>query len=680
MAVPGLGWKAARARIARLASLRADQRGTVAIQTLIFSILLFGSTGLVLDAGRLYAAHSQMQAFADQIALAAANELDGRDDAIERARLAVFGPAGAPLIEKAGIEVGRFQVAAVDFYPGISPSDRLQNDMAEAFPPGARLARATEEGTTFDTGDPVAAAKAATVALVSVGEKRLASVVARVAALVLDLGGAAAEPGPDAELSALSDGLGIAATAAAALERRSCAALSTLALCNPWEDVSDSPLSTPRHDPAWSLRGRSLMTFAPNFSARGLAEAPQVAPNTASALPWDVTNQLFRLTAPAADAAGLCTPGYLLALAGEDAGSEGAPDYAAARDRCLMARAHPETMCWGPGAPLTVAPADGDLVARALNTAFDNWLPPFDQALAADVPVGATGLTRAQFFEPDQLATTAYESADRHGPDPETQPQQDGIPDYEGPAGPYDTVPLPGFGPLDGVHGPGPGTGIGHDPCHDGTVARYAGGAGADPACALDFIGDYHEGGAAGAGAVRSRLEHYWSSMYRDPGTLPPGVTTWYELYRLEKNSFAALDTDPGNSHIREYSPANAARLGLSSTTDQYVKHAPDEYTTASGDAPLMNPGYERRRIRSAMVNCAATVARGPDATGGYRVDPDDLWIVDVYLPAPPGIFCGPGTIGCPLEAAIETRLFVEMVDDVTERSDHRRYVARLVR
>ncbi len=468
----------------------------------------------------------------------------------------------------------------------------------------------------------------------------------------------------------------IAAIAAASLERRSCAALSTLVLCNPWEGMAQSPLSVPKDDPAWSLPGRSLMTFAPNFTARGLTAAPQTSPNTASIYPWDLGNQLFRLTGPVADSAGICTPGYLLALATEDAGSEDAADYLAARDRCLMARAHAETVCWGPGAPLTIAPADGDSVVRALDTAFDIWLPPFDQALSADVPVGATGLTLAQFFEPDQLATTTYESADRHGPDPATQPQQDGIPDYEDPVGRYATVPVPDFAPLEPVHGPG----IGYDPCHDGTTARYAGGA-AGPACTLDFVGDYHEGGSDGASTVRAALEHYWSTMYGlDPGTLPGGVTTWYELYRVEKELFAALDTDDDNTQVIEWSDANAARYGLSSTTEKYVKQAPDEYTTATGNDVLLNAGYERRRLRSAMVNCRATVAGGTDGSGMYRVDPDDLRITDVYLPAPPGIFCGEGTIGCALENAVETRLFAELIDDVTERADNRRYVARLVR
>lgn len=670
----------------RAAPFRRDERGTVAIQTLIFSVLLFGTTGLVLDAGRVYATHSQMQAYADQMALAAANELDGRDDAIERATRAVFGADGMTYLAKAGLEVGSFEVASLDFYPGISPSSRPQNDMTEAFPPDALLARATGDpgggagATTFPGGDPLAAAGDATVAVVSVGEKRVRSAIARLSASVVRIASAAG--GADGEVFAPD--LGIAAISAASLERRNCAALSALVLCNPWERLAESPLAVPKDDPAWSLRGRSLTTFAPAFSARRLAEAPQTTPNTASIYPWDVTNQLFRLASPVADSAGLCTPAYLLALATEDAGAPTAPDYLAARDRCLMARAHPETVCWGPGVPLTIAPVDGDVVARSLNTVFDNWMPPFDSVLDADVALGGTGLTRSQFFEPDRLATTPYESADRHGPDPATEPQQDGLPDYG--VAPntddfrqfYDTVPMPGFAALEPVHD----AGVGYDPCHDGTYARYAGG-GAGDACTLDFVGDYHEGGAAGAGAVRAALEHYWSTMYGlDPGTLPGGVTTWYELYRVEKDLFAGLDPVAPNSRIVEYSDDNAARLGIDPADKDlpYVKHEADEYLTASGTGALLNAGYERRRLRSAMVNCAATVAEGAGGSGEYRVDPDDLRILDVYLPAPPGIFCGPGTIGCALEDAVETRLFVELVDDVTERSEHRRYVAQLIR
>ncbi len=289
---------------------------------------------------------------------------------------------------------------------------------------------------------------------------------------------------------------------------------------------------------------------------------------------------------------------------------------------------------------------------------------------------------RTQYFEPDALATTTYESADRHGLDPDTQPQQDGIPDYNVPPNIdafrplYDTVPMPGFAALEPVHA----AGVGYDPCHDATYDKYAG-TGGGGACTQDFVGDYHEGGAAGAGAVRAALEHYWSTMYDlEPDTLPGWVTTWYKLYVYEREMFGALDTDDTNSRIVQFSDANVARYGLGSPDEEYVKHGPDEYLNVSGNGGLLNPGYERRRLQSAMVNCQATVADGPDGPGGYAVDPDDVRLVDLYLPAPPGTFCGPGTVGCDLDAARETRLYVELIDDVTELLDHRRYVAQLVR
>ncbi len=461
--LPGLGRNGARPRFRRVAAaFRRDEHGSVAIQSIIFSMLLFGSAGLVLDTGRVYIAHSQMQAFADQMAIAAANELDGHDDALERSTAAVFGIEGRSFLAKAGIEVGGFKVASLEFFSGTQASGLPQNNMAGAYPPEAKLAEAVDGKLDVTDGDAVEAANDATVAVVNVTEKEVQSAVAHMAATVTKIAVATGIAGKDDELFAT--GFRIAATAAASMERRSCAALSTLVLCNPWEDASDSPLLVPKDDPAWSVPGRSLAYFAPNFAARGAPETPQVTPNTASIFPWSLRNQLFRLTSPTANSAGLCSADYLLALASEDASGDGAPDYLAARDRCLMARAHAETVCWGPGAPMVIAPADGDMVTRALNIIFDNWLQPFEQALTTDLVIGATGLFRTQYFEPDALATTTYESADRHGPDPDTQPQQDGKPDYdeifaeEGYPGAYDTVPMPETTPLRPVDGAGAAT------------------------------------------------------------------------------------------------------------------------------------------------------------------------------------------------------------------------------
>lgn len=66
----------------------ADTAGIVTVQMVTFSVLLFGGVGLMMDFGRAYSAHSQMQGFIDQVALAAAEQLDRKDDSITRAAAA----------------------------------------------------------------------------------------------------------------------------------------------------------------------------------------------------------------------------------------------------------------------------------------------------------------------------------------------------------------------------------------------------------------------------------------------------------------------------------------------------------------------------------------------------------------------------------------------------------------
>lgn len=68
----------------------ADTAGIVTVQMVMFSVLLFGGVGLMMDFGRAYSAHSQMQGFIDQVALAAAGQLDGKDDSITRATAAAL--------------------------------------------------------------------------------------------------------------------------------------------------------------------------------------------------------------------------------------------------------------------------------------------------------------------------------------------------------------------------------------------------------------------------------------------------------------------------------------------------------------------------------------------------------------------------------------------------------------
>ncbi len=64
------------------------QSGAILMMTILFLILLLGFAALALDLGRLYVLRTEMQNAADAAALAAARELDGRENAIADAVIA----------------------------------------------------------------------------------------------------------------------------------------------------------------------------------------------------------------------------------------------------------------------------------------------------------------------------------------------------------------------------------------------------------------------------------------------------------------------------------------------------------------------------------------------------------------------------------------------------------------
>ncbi len=68
-----------------------DTTGAIVLQTLVFFLFVMGVAGLVIDVGRIYVVNTSAQSYVDQLALAAATELDGKSGARQRARLAAFG-------------------------------------------------------------------------------------------------------------------------------------------------------------------------------------------------------------------------------------------------------------------------------------------------------------------------------------------------------------------------------------------------------------------------------------------------------------------------------------------------------------------------------------------------------------------------------------------------------------
>src|SRR5688572_18827223 len=79
-----------------------DTRGSMTIPALIFFAALMAFGGLAIDIQRVYGAHGQMQAYVDNVALAAAAELDGLNSgggALNRAFRAAVGVGGVgPLV------------------------------------------------------------------------------------------------------------------------------------------------------------------------------------------------------------------------------------------------------------------------------------------------------------------------------------------------------------------------------------------------------------------------------------------------------------------------------------------------------------------------------------------------------------------------------------------------------
>lgn len=67
---------------------RASEDGTIAILWGVSLMVFFGFAALIFDVGRMNSTHGELQAFADSVALTAAGELDGANDAITRATAA----------------------------------------------------------------------------------------------------------------------------------------------------------------------------------------------------------------------------------------------------------------------------------------------------------------------------------------------------------------------------------------------------------------------------------------------------------------------------------------------------------------------------------------------------------------------------------------------------------------
>ena len=394
------------------------ERGSVTLQVLLMSIALLGTTGLVLDSGRLYSRHTAMQAYTDAMALAGAAELDGQVDSISRARAAMVGLGDNPYLSKFDSQGNEFKINNIYFFTDLNASSGTSIEMQTLVD--------SEGFVILDEAEPDQQAAAKYVAVEAV-QWRIGTLVGPLQSIVstppqgqnwnsekdgnvvadgsqIDAyvtENSAAEPIPDE--------IPVQTVAVATLVQQTCAELSTLVLCNPWEQEVGSDTYENQ-----TITGRTIRYFAPNFDALGLDPqrvTPALTGSSLSAIPtpweYDERNQLHLLVEPQElDPAGVCGLDFVLGFtpSGDDDADEANPDYMKARDRCLLARARPERVCFAN--TIGVRPAPGDITLEGLNVAFDFWLPPFDALLDAGtggqiVPNTGSGVPLAAFFEPD---------------------------------------------------------------------------------------------------------------------------------------------------------------------------------------------------------------------------------------------------------------------------------------
>lgn len=118
-----------------LLRLLRDQRGATAIQVALGMGVMFGAGGLAIDLGRAMHLQTEMQQAADAAALAGAAELDGGDDARQRARTAATGALGSSNIQTfaTDAEGALVAVSQVTFLSQLDPDMPATSDTEARF-------------------------------------------------------------------------------------------------------------------------------------------------------------------------------------------------------------------------------------------------------------------------------------------------------------------------------------------------------------------------------------------------------------------------------------------------------------------------------------------------------------------------------------------------------------------
>lgn len=327
-------------------------------QVVVFSVMLFGASGVVLDFGRVYSEHTLMQSYTDQAALAAAAELDFEPDSIDRAVAAVFGANNnAPIRKEAAWSVGEgnaFNIEYLIFLNELSSDVGRQTSMGD-------LGDATDIYVSFangaDSGDKTLAATSAKY-VVAVAEERSVR-----NSLVQLINVVEANNAPEANI--------VKTIAAAKRKMLNCGNRTNLVMCNPFEGT-DQGFKSFIDDSAGNVGVQFHIRADGTFSdprRMGVMAAPNSAPAVSS-----LCNDPATL------------PGYHGGMSDDEAFN--------AMQICHLAAAQPASYCVQEEVELVAA--DAAVIQTAFDTTFDMWDLPIADVIAPGVPDATKAL-----FQPD---------------------------------------------------------------------------------------------------------------------------------------------------------------------------------------------------------------------------------------------------------------------------------------
>lgn len=355
---------------------RRDDDAVVAIQVVIFSVMLLTSAGLVIDFGRAYSAHSQMQSFVDKAALAAAAELDGGDDALERATAAAVAIAQSSTFTE---EDSEFAIATpLTFLLG-NPADDTGTFSEDV------MSTLTTSTAAYATHVYVEAeARSIRLALLSVGLNNDTT---------------------NADGTEKTTSINLSAYAVARMQISYCGELSTMVMCNPFENDSAS------RSFAEIMEGNEgTRMFLTTDLQPGLDVPRALSTNDGAIRVGLFKNPRHEI---GADIAGVCDDIGLTAF--QAAAYDGNPNISTStdpwsypsndedlerlRDTCLLATIDSQMQCIG--GEVLIKPAEPDTITTALNTLFDIWDAPMDRVLTQPV-------TTDRAFSPDYVANHGH--------------------------------------------------------------------------------------------------------------------------------------------------------------------------------------------------------------------------------------------------------------------------------